>query len=533
MKFRSKTKSAEGRVKAPAKPGKKKKTITIVVIALVVLALIIYSIATKGAKAAAQAMASYNTTEVVTGDIVSQLSATAALKPADSYTVTSLVDGTVSEDTFSEGDKVEKEQLLYKLDSTTGSIGVAGAENSLQQSQENYNRATRNQQKLSIKSTVAGAVVSIKAEKGDSVMAGQEVARVENRALAELKVSFPSDDAQSFYIGQSAQLTLDGSFEILPGTVSHISQQDEVLTGNRIVRAVTIDVANPGGISTFQAASAEIDGAVSSNSANFKYKDTAVITAEIGGKVAEISVKEGDIVRNGSQLIRLTSDGVTDEISAAAHSVTSAQLSLEQQRDQQDNYSFNSPIAGTVVEKVAKLGDNIKSGNTLCTVYDLSYLTFTMNVDELDIKKISLGQSVLVTAEADEGNEYEGVITRIGINGSSSSGLTTYPVKVEISNIGGLLPGMNVKAKIVLQSANNVMMIPLLAVERGNIVLVTKSSPSAVNATEDPAPEGFVYVPVITGLCDETNVEIKSGLQEGDMVAYQPPVSEMNMGGMF
>ena len=519
----------------PAKTGKKKKIIIAVAI-IAALALIIFAISRKSASAAeAAAAAMYEMAQVTAGDIESQLSATAPLRPADSYTVSSLMDGTITEDTFEEGDKVEKDQVLYKLDSTSSNLSVESAQNNLDSANEGYNRALSNQQKLSVKAPVAGAVVSINVEKGDNVSAGTELARVENRSVAELKVQFPSDDAQSFYIGQAASVTMDGSFEILSGTVSHISQQDEVLSGNRIVRAVTIDVPNPGGISTSQAASAQIGSSVSSSSASFEFKDSTSVTAEVSGKVAELTAREGDIVRAGAQIMRLTSDNLSDSVKDAAHTVTTAQIALEQQMEQQDKSVFESPIKGTVVEKVAKLGDNVKSGNTLCTIYDMSYLTFTMNVDELDIKKIKLGQKVEVTADADEGNAYEGKITRIGVNGSSSNGLTTYPVKVEIEKIGGLLPGMNVKAKIILSSAKNVLIIPSLAVERGNIVLVTADSPSAVNATEDIAPEGYVYVPVITGMSDENNVEIKEGLQEGDVVAYVPPVTDMGygMGVMF
>ena len=115
---------------------------------------------------------------------------------------------------------------------------------------------------------------------------------------------------------------------------------------------------------------------------------------------------------------------------------------------------------------------------------------------------------------------------KLGVNGRSNGGLTSYPVTVKIEKTGGLLPGMNVKAEILLNSAKNVLVIPAAAVARGNIVLITADSPSAVNATGDEAPEGFVYVPVITGLSDENNVEICSGLQEGDIVAYEPPVEE-------
>ena len=301
---------------------------------------------------------------------------------------------------------------------------------------------------------------------------------------------------------------------------------DEVLSGNRIVRTVSIEVSNPGGISTTQAASAEVGGIVSSGSAYFEYKETASVTAEISGKVSYIPVKEGDIVNANATIVRLVSEDLDDELLSAANSVTAAEQTLEQQKDIQDNYSLESPIAGTVVEKIAKLGDNIEVGKALCTVYDLSYLDFVLNIDELDIKKLHVGQKVTVTADADEGRVYEGVITRVGVNGRSNGGLTTYPVTVKIEKTGGLLPGMNVKAEILLNSAKNVLVIPAAAVARGNIVLITADSPSAVNATGDEAPEGFVYVPVITGLSDENNVEICSGLQEGDIVAYEPPVEE-------
>lgn len=534
MKFRSKDENQSGvQTKKPAKAGKKKK---IIIGACAIALLVVVVIAVSGiGKGKPKVDTTYVTAAAELGDIESRLSATAPLKPADSYIVSSLMDGTVTEDAFEEGDKVTKDQVLYRLDSTSSNLSVESAENSLQQANDNYNRAVSNQQKLSVTAPVSGAVVSISVKRGDNVSAGMEVAKVENRSVAELEVQFPSDDAAGFYIGQSATVTLDGSFEKLSGTVSHISQQDEVLSGNRIVRKVTIDVSNPGGISTTQSASAEVNGSVSSSGASFKYKDTTSVTAEISGKVAELTAHEGDIVSAGTQIMRLSSDSLSDAVKDASHTVTTAQIGLEQQKEQQDKSVFESPIAGTVVEKVAKLGDNIKSGNTLCTIYDMSYLTFTMNVDELDIKKIKLGQKVEVTADADEGNVYEGVITRIGVNGTTNAGLTTYPVKVEIEKIGGLLPGMNVKAKIILSSAKNVLTIPSLAVKRGNIVLVTAESPSAKNATKDEAPAGYVYVPVITGLSDENNIEIKEGLQEGDVVAYEPPVTDsgMGMGGMF
>ena len=84
----------------------------------------------------------------------------------------------------------------------------------------------------------------------------------------------------------------------------------------------------------------------------------------------------------------------------------------------------------------------------------------------------------------------------------------------------GLLPGMNVNADIVVAEIKGVLTIPNEAVERGNVVLITEDSPSAANKIDKESPEGYVYVEVEVGLSDDDNVEIVSGLQENDVVAY-------------
>ena len=95
---------------------------------------------------------------------------------------------------------------------------------------------------------------------------------------------------------------------------------------------------------------------------------------------------------------------------------------------------------------------------------------------------------------------------------------------------------MNVDAEIVIEEVSNVLSGPNAAVSRGrgNIsqVLVTATSPSASSALEDQdAPEGYVYVRVETGVSDDDYVQIVSGLQQGDTVAYIPQAG--SSGGMM
>ena len=157
----------------------------------------------------------------------------------------------------------------------------------------------------------------------------------------------------------------------------------------------------------------------------------------------------------------------------------------------------------------------------------------TLSVDELDIANIAVGQTVSVTADAVEDRTYTGTVTKVSVAGTSTGSATTYPVTIRIDETDGLLPGMSVDATIELDSASDVLTIPAAALNRGNTVLVTADSPSAVNGTAVAGPEGedstnsdYVSVPVTTGVSDDDYVEITSGLEEGDMVFVNYTVTD-------
>ena len=236
-------------------------------------------------------------------------------------------------------------------------------------------------------------------------------------------------------------------------------------------------------------ATAEVGTSGSTQSGKFQYKENRSVNAEVSGEVVEIVNDEGALVSDGSTIIRLESDNVTDSVQSASDNVKDAQISLENQYENLEDYTVKSPINGTVIEKLVKAGDTIDAGAKLCTIYDLSYLKMTMNVDELDINKISVGQDVTITADAVEGKTFAGKVTKINMAGTTTNGVTTYPVEVQIDNPDeDLLPGMNVSTEIVVSQADDVIAIPVGAVTRGNMVLVK----TGANSSEDPSiPEGY------------------------------------------
>ena len=453
-------------------------------------------------------------------DLTNTLSGTGTLKPANTYSVKSLVAGKVLTSTIEEGDVVEEGTVLYTVDSSDAATKVEQAEIALQQAQRSYEKTADRQY---VRADVAGTVSSLKVAKGDEVTSGQEVAVIRDSSRMTLALEFPAADAASFSVGQSAQVTLDGTFETLTGTITAVTGTDALSTGNLLTRTVTIAVKNAGGLTTAQAATATVNGVSSIGAATFQYQAERTLTALAAGTVTAINVQEGSAVNKDDIILTLSGEELTEAIQSASETLRGAELSMESTQDAMNNYTITSPISGTIIEKAAKTGDALSSGSDLCTIYDLSYLEMTINVDELQVSSLSVGQTVQVTADAVPDKTYEGIVTRVSMKGDTSGGTTTYPVTVRIDETEGLRPGMNANAQIVVAQAQNALSVPNAAIVRGVYVLVTQDSPSAANADPDMiAPDGFVYVKVKLGVSDNDYTQVVSGLTAEDTIGYDP-----------
>jgi HlyD family secretion protein len=260
------------------------------------------------------------------------------------------------------------------------------------------------------------------------------------------------------------------------------------------------------------------------------YSEEKIVRVQAAGEVVELPAEVGDIVNEGDILAVLQKKSTLVSAESSALSLKDAQLSLTNMQKQLDNYNITSPIAGTVIARSYKAGDTLDSNRTvLAVVADMSSLTFTMDIDELDIRKIEAGQKVAVTADAVPDALFEGVVKTVGLIGVSSSGVTTYPVEVVIETYEGLRPGMNVSADIVAAQARHVLLAPAAAVSRGNVALVKEADAAREGMGErverNNTPTGYVWVRVTTGLTDGNFIEIQSGLPEGVEVFYTPAVT--------
>ena len=238
-------------------------------------------------------------------EITNVFSDSGTIMAANTYEVKPLVRGTVLTADFEEGDVVEAGDVLYTIDSSDAANSVERAQISANQAERNYEDAVNAGY---IRSDIGGTVVAIKVAPGDAVTAGQEVATIRDDGSVLLTLNFPAVDAASFVPGQTAQVTLDGTYETLNGTIRSVSGADTLSDGNMLVRSVVIAVPNSGSLTSAQAATASVGGVSALGSARFAYQKEQVLTAASSGTVAALCVQPGAVVGAGSNIIQLTSE---------------------------------------------------------------------------------------------------------------------------------------------------------------------------------------------------------------------------------
>ena len=500
----------------------KKGRVFVVLLAVVVLATAVLPRLGGGTEAAET---SYTVEQVVRRDLSVSVSGSATLEPADSYQVNTLISGAILSAPFEEDDLVEEGALLYELDSGDARNSVSRAGLSVQQAQLSYDQAKETRRPTA---PISGTISEVYVHNGDDVTAGAALAKIVASMDLSIDFLFPYVAPSEFYVGQKATVFVGSFVEPVSGTVTAVSNSTAVTSNGMEGSSVRVKVENPGVLSDAYTASAVIGSYTSYGSAAINMPTAATVYAAGSGSVSGFDKLMGSTVTKGEVLCTVDSAAIRDQIETARLTLESANLSASSASGSLDDYKITSPISGTVIEKNFKAGDKVdgSASGTLAVIYDLSCLKMQMNVNELDIGKVKAGQTVDITAAALPGEAYTGTVERVSVNGTTKDGFTTYPVTIAIPEFGGLMPGMNVSASIRCDTAEDVLTVPVAAVDRGGTVLVVPAEALGEDGSLAD-PSRLEERAVILGRSDDAYIEITSGLTEEDRVAYQAaPVPE-------
>ena len=498
-------------------PKKRRKWIKRVFVIAAVLALLFWIVVRPMLGGTAAVSGAYQTAQVQRQDLTVSVSGSGTVTPIESYQVSALVTGEILESPFEDGDQVEKDQLLYRIDPGSAQTALQQAQLSVQQAQMNYDTLASS---LQVKAIGGGVVQTLHVQEGDLVSAGTAIADITDTSTMTLTVPFQAGDAAHISAGQTAQVTLSGTLETLTGTVESVASADQVGNGGALVRQVKIRLTNPGALTETTSATARVSTYACAAGGTLSPQLRQTITAAASGEITNLNVSVGSRVSAGAVLAAIGGESAENSLADAALAVQNAQLSLQSAQEALDSYTITSPISGTVIEKNLKAGDQLNGGDSgaMAVIYDLSQLELQMDVSELDIGQIQPGQTVEITAEALPGQTFTGVVEKVSVNGTTTDGFTTYPVTILLSEYGDLNPGMNVSAHIIVERAENALCVPAEAVNSDGTVLVAGEGAFAEDGVTIADPSKIESRPVTLGRGNQDFVEITSGLEEGETV---------------
>ena len=498
-------------------PKKKKKRVKWLLLAVVGVVVLWWIFLRPKADLSAVTAGQYIPVPAVRQDLTVSVDGSGAVTPIESYQVSALTSGEILQAPFEVGDQIELGALLYQLDAKEAQATIAQAQLALRQAQLSYDTVAHG---LTARSSTGGVVQTVHVQKGDLVSPGTPIADITDTSTMILSLPFQSADAAGIAPGQSAQVTLSGTLETLPGTVESVSSADLVGAGGALVRQVQIRVSNPGALTAEQSATASVGAVSCAGSGKFQASSRQTVTAQTSGEITELYVTAGSQVSAGTPVAAIGGESAQNALENAAMGVESAQLSLQRAQDALENYTITSPISGTVIEKNFKAGDKLDGmeSGALAVIFDLSGLKLTINVSELNISQLQSGQKVEITAEALPDQVFYGVVDAVSINGTTTKGFTTYPVTIVLEEFGDLNPGMNVSAKVIIFQETNALCIPVSAVNSDGTILVAAPGALSEDGSTVIDPSKAERRTVTLGSGDQEYVSVTEGLEEGEVV---------------
>jgi HlyD family secretion protein len=229
-----------------------------------------------------------------------------------------------------------------------------------------------------------------------------------------------------------------------------------------------------------------------------------------GATPAEIALAEARLDDAQREWERVKDGPNPEDIAAAQARVAAAEAALNQAH-------LTAPFEGVITIVNSRPGDQVSPGMEAFRLDDLSRLLVDVQVSEVDINEIQVGQPVSLSFDSILGREYQGKVTEVAAVGEVDEGVVNFNVTVELSDADEQVkPGMTAAVNIVASELKDVLLVPNRAVrtlEGDRVVYVLRNG--------EPEP-----VRVTLGKTSDTNSQVLEGdLKEGDPIVLNPPTN--------
>ena len=445
------------------------------------------------------------TATVEKGNISNKITGSGTIQSASTKNISSEVSADVLDVKVSVGDKVRAGDVLIELDKSDYETRIRDLNkniSNLSDTVKSYNKDIKN---LYVYADQSGYVSNLSLEVGDSVNKNSTIFQLTNDEYYYITCKVNYNTNLNIKVGDSAKVMLVDTLRNLDGEVSYVSDLKEISDSGIPLQSVEVKIKNPGytldGLLptiTINTSSISIKAVESVKITSAKSKS---IKAQSSGTIAQLNVRNGDYINTGDLVMILGNDALQDSLKDAKSNLSDAYEDLENEKNNLDFYTIIAPIDGIVTTLNISSGDYVRSESALLTIVNNDNIEFDIEVDELDINNIKVGQEVNVTIDAiseTAKSPLKGTVTNISIEGNSMNNVTSYPVTVSLTGSEDIKMGMNCSSEIVIESKEDVLILPIEAInsKRGKYYV------TLVDGTETE---------VEVGMYDEDNIEIVSG----------------------
>lgn len=489
---------------ADKKRRKRKVLRTVLIIILLIAAILITAVAVLRKRVEerfAAAAAEVQEYRVSTGTIHTVVSGSGVLTEVDLEEQILPVGVEVTEVVAEAGDLVEKGDLLAKVDIATVMTALSDLQEQLDDLDDDIASAKGETVSGYITAGVSGRVKRIFAENGMDVAA----CMAENGALAHISLDgYMAVDLESDKLQKDAAVQVmraDGT--ILAGKV-----------GSAAGGMVTVLVTDNGPKFDEEVTILAEDGSEMGSGKLYIHNPLAV--TGYAGTISSVAVKENASVSAWSTLFNLKNTSFSANYDTLLRERAELEEDLMVLLTIYRDGAVLAPFDGMVssVEYDEDVGSVEGMETALLTLYPNVSMSITIGIDETDILALEEGQEAEVEVSSVSQELYTGTVTEISKVADTSTGVTQYSAEVTLDKVEGMLPGMTASVDIKIEGVENALIIPVEALHQTSTV-------SYVYTTYDEELKQYGgMVEVTTGMQNDKQVEILSGLNEGDVVYY-------------
>lgn len=522
---------AERPKRPPMSRKKKKKIIRWSVAGVIALAVTLVLVKFLGGKNGAESTV---VTDVVQyGSITSTVQGSGLTKAKNTQSIAIATVGTVQEVYVTEGQQVTAGTPLFVIDSEAARTAVENAQKDVEGYQKQLKTLNENLAGLNLAPSYGGKLMdTVELNPGDEVSAGTVVAKLVDDNTMKLRQYYSYAYQGEIKTGQAASVSIPALMSTVSGTVSAVHMVNRISPEGSKLFEVEISIPNPGSLTSDMVASAVLSASGESiypyESGKLEYSRTSDLKTTVGGKIISSSLLDYMSVQQGQVLVRIDGEDSQNEQFDLEKNLEEAQKTLDTAQTNLDNCSAVAPIDGTVMGLAIATGDEVAANTSVITIADTSTILIDATVDERNVSYVKAGMMVNIDQW---GTSFNGVVESVSLNSQAENGVASYPMVISVDNSGGtMMTGSYVNYSLVASQNDNCLILPIQCVKSvplddgstGSVVFV-KADTKPDDAIElsvpvDGIPDGFWPVAVETGISDDYNVEIKSGVAEGTEV---------------